>query len=101
MKTAIKSVPMTLDAIAQAYVQKRAEIEQAETELKFFRDVLELAATQSPNRRVETVDHNVLVVNVEREVFSLSKARLALCEEMLKPFISISQYTQLRVTARK
>lgn len=88
-----------LNELARRYQTIKDEIEALEEMLKPYRNSLEDAAKGS-NGILVLEDFKVTVTPASREVFSLKEARLTL-GEVLKPFIRVSRYSQLKVTERK
>lgn len=89
------------DAINQAvlsYKEIKAKITYLENELKTHKEVIEEAAKSTENGSIIREEWKVVLTIAERESFSLKNAKAVLGEATLKPFISTSTYTVLRVS---
>ena len=95
----IQIQPTNLNELARRYKTIQSEIASLEEMLKPYRGTLEEAALAS-NGVLELDEFKVVVTPASREVFSLKEARLTL-DEVLKPFIRVSKYNQLKVSERK
>jgi len=96
MKNALSLVPNVEEA-AQEYLRLKAQAAELEAAMKRLRNVLEVAVGESPDRRAEIAGVTFALVDVERENFNLKKALEKLDRRALRPFITTSRYTQLRV----
>ncbi len=93
-----KKVP---DGVAEAvakYKDIKAQMTFLESQLKPIKDTLEVAASQMPDGTIITEAFKIALTIAQRENFSLKNAKAALGEDALKPFISISTYSMLRVS---
>jgi hypothetical protein len=80
------------------YRALKRQIQRLEEELKEKRDALEAAARQTPDGVLETPDFKITLTLAQRENFNLKTAKQVLGEEALKDFISVTNYTLVRVS---
>ena len=99
-QTALRIQPADLSDVARRYKALIAEIEQLEKMVKPYRDTLENAALES-NGVIDLGSYRVTVTPIEREVFSIKRAREVLGQTVLKPFLRVSKFNQLRVVEKK
>lgn len=94
---ALKVLPQSLDGKAREYKRIQKEIENLEDLAKLFRDDLDQAA-KAAGGQVDCGQYRIKSVSCKRENFSLKNAKQALGDEALRPFISVSQYSQLKIS---
>lgn len=80
------------------YKELKAKIAFLEAELKAPKAVIEAACEKTADGSIITEDFKVSLSIQERETFSLKNAKAVLGEEALKPFISKTVYSTLRVS---
>lgn len=101
MPHALKKSPVALipnlDEAAAEYMRLKAQSAELEAALKRIRNVLEVAVGSAPEKRAEIAGFKFALVEVERDNFNLKKALEKLDKRTLRPFITTSRYTQLRV----
>lgn len=97
LKPAIALVPNIEDTVRE-YVELKAQSEQLEKAMKRLRNVLEVALSGEPEHKAVIAGFRLVLIEVERDNFNLKKAKEELDGRMLRPYISISKYTQLRLT---
>lgn len=95
-----KQIAYTLEDPLGQYLTIKSQIEALEHALNAFRVGLESAVEQSDGT-LELDGYKLKLIDCTRENFSLKEARRHIDIEILKPYISVSQYKQLRVTAKK
>ena len=88
----------TLDQAVLTYQEIKAKIAFLENELKAPRAIIEEAASKTEDGKIITASYKITLSIAERENFSLKNAKAVLGEAALKPFISTSAYTTLRVS---
>lgn len=81
-----------------SYKELKSKIAFLENELKTHKEVIETAASQTPDGKIVTEKFKITLSIAERENFSLKTARAVLGEDVLKEFITVSAYTTLRVS---
>ncbi len=86
-----------LDQAVLSYKEIKAKISFLENELKTHKEVIEAAASKTADGKIITQDYKITLTIAERENFSLKNAK-AVLGDSLKPFISTSAYTTLRVS---
>lgn len=97
----LKAAPETqadLDQAVAAYKEINAKIAFLSTQLKSHREVIEAAATNTPDGQVITEKYKITLSLCERENFDKKAAMAALGRDKLAPFLSTTAYTQLRVS---
>jgi hypothetical protein len=99
LQTVSKVQSTDLIDIARRYKALMAEMEQIERMVKPYRDTLELAAMES-NGVIDLGTYRITVTPVEREVFSIKSARESLGYMILKPFLRVSKFNQLRIVEK-
>ncbi len=87
-----------LHANVVLYKEIAAKIKFLGEQLKPVKEYIEAAASKVPEGKIITEEFSVLLTLCQRENFSLKDAKAALGEEKLKPFMSTSVYTTLRVS---
>lgn len=97
-----ESEDKTLIEALNKYTALKAQIAELEEQMKPFKAKLEIAAQRSSDGIIVINDHKVHLVPVSRENFGLKKAKETLdqkaFEKFLAPFITVSNYTQLKVS---
>lgn len=87
-----------LDQDVIDYKDLAAKIKFFSEKQKAVRDRIEAAVTKIPEGKIITPEYAIVLTVCERETFSLKDAKAVLGEAKLKPFMSSTVYTQLRVT---
>lgn len=87
-----------LAVLAYEYDRLRSQNARNEELMKGIKGELELAALESGGVLL-TDDFKISIVDAEREYFGLKDAKIAL-GDLLKPFIKMVSFSQLRVTKR-
>lgn len=90
---------MDLNATARTYKSLQSQVKKIEEEMKPFREALETAALDAGGV-IQLPDFKISLIEATREGFSLSDARKAIPEEVLRPFVKPISYTQLRVSEK-
>jgi hypothetical protein len=90
-----------LNEIAKAYKAIKAQIDALEGDLKPFKAVLETAALDCPEMRLELDGYVVSLSECSRENFQIKDARAVLGTEVVDKFVKVSSYSQLRVLEKK
>jgi hypothetical protein len=104
MQNALKSPVELVPNIAETVVEYQAAKDQMaalEAVLKRLRNVIEVALADQPEQKAEIAGYRCAVIEVERDNFNLKKALEKLDGRVLRPFITTSKYTQLRVVGTK
>lgn len=97
----VQSQPQVTETLNQAvltYKELKAKITFLENELKSSKEIIEAALSQTQEGSIITENWKASLSISQRESFSLKNAKAILGEEALKPFISNSVYTSLRVS---
>lgn len=89
----------SIEDTLKQYLALKARIESLEQALNASKEELEIAVSHSGGS-LEVGTYKLHLIDCTRETFRLKEAKLHI-EQVLKPYISHSQYTQLRVTAKK
>lgn len=100
-KAQLKIIPNTLPETARTYKAIQVQIKALEAELQPYKAILEEAALNAPGMSMNVDGIKITLSEAEREIFQLADAKQALGNKILKPFIKISMFTQLRVTEKK
>lgn len=104
-KSPLAKKPTKVEIAASKYVALKEQISDMEFECKALSELLKTRAykgEQDGNTFTANVGRFKLVVTkTSREGFDLKKARTTIKEELLSPFIKISDYSTLRVKAVK
>lgn len=97
MENALKLVPQVEEAAVE-YMRLKAQVAELESAMKRLRNVIEVAIAEEPDRRATLAGFRFSLVDVERDNFNLKKALEKLDGRALRPFISTSRYTMLKVS---
>lgn len=97
LKLAEQSQEQLDDAVAH-YKELNAKIAFLASQIKPYKEIIEAAATQSPDGQIITEKYKINLVLCQRENFDKKAAFKALGDKVLSPFVSTVAYTQLRVT---
>ena len=89
-----------LNIVAQEYKTIMERIKALEEAAKPFKMQLETAALEAPNMTLDLDGFKVLLIECAREIFNTKEAKIKLGEDVLKPFLKTTEYTQLRVSAK-
>lgn len=81
----------------EQYIQLKRQIEDLEKQLDPVKKELEEHAKAQPDKTFIALGRKISLVDAVREHFELKKAKEALAQEVLMPFIKDIHYTQLRV----
>lgn len=96
MQNAVVVVP-NLDETVLEYARLKEEHAALEKTMKRLRNVIEVALAEQPEHRATIAGFRLALVPVERRSFDLKAALEKLDKRKLRPFISTSEYTQLRL----
>ncbi len=97
---ALKLQIASLNQVASAYKSIQDDISALEEELATHRSILEEAALATPHLMLDLQDFRVNVSPSERDVFSLKEAREQLGDKTLRPYLRLSKYNRLKVSAK-
>lgn len=95
--TALKMVPQDNEGKAREYRRIQNEIKNLEDMAKLYRDDLD-AVAKANGGQVDCGQYRIKSIGCKRENFSLKNAKQALGDKVLAPFISVSEYSQLKIT---
>jgi hypothetical protein len=99
-KSAVEVVP-NIEETVRELARLKEESAKLEALMKRLRNVVEVALAGEPDRRAEIAGFVCSVSDVERDNFNLKKALEKLDGRVLRPFITTSKYTQLRIVPAK
>lgn len=91
-----KSPATALENAVAQYVDAKRAIERLELVMKSHRPVIE-EALQAAGGKSEIAGHKLSLVQFERESFSLKEAKERLDLRILKPFITVTAVSQIRI----
>lgn len=93
-----------INHIIQQYFSAAEQMKHLEKQLKTLRPTIEdyvktTVGTQkiSDSTTIKIGDFMATLTPAKRETFNLKEAKLLMNEETIKPFISVSEYTTLKV----
>lgn len=81
-----------------SWIDVKAQIERLEKEKSELKEKLEKVLEKEPDQTLELNGWKCTLVESSRESFRLKEAKIELDLKVLKPFISISKFTQIRTT---
>jgi hypothetical protein len=89
-----------LERALKEYLKLKAIVEDCQERMRAVRIPIEeaLALCGEP---MEIADFTCTLLPCERESFNLKEARKHIKEDVLKPYLSTSRYTQLRIQGKK
>jgi hypothetical protein len=95
-KPAIALVP-NIEETVREYARLKNEAAELETHLKRLRNVIEVALSGEPEHKATIAGIHLSLVEVERDNFNLKKAMEKLDGRVLRPYITTSRYTMLKL----
>lgn len=86
------------EKVAKEWIELKAQKMELEHRLDELKEVLEGILQDEPERSAEFCGFKFTLSEVEREFFKLSEAKKKIDGRMLKPFITLSKFMQIRTT---
>lgn len=91
----------SLEEVALRYKLLQSQAEQIDRVMQSLRTELERAVKTEGNGRVLILEtFKLCLSSCQREVFSLKSARKTIPDNVLKPYVSVTNYTRLAVSER-
>jgi hypothetical protein len=96
-RSPVELVP-NIEEAALEYMRLKAQAAELDAAMKRLRNVIEVAIAEEPEKRAVIAGFRFALVTVERDNFNLKKALEKLDGRVLRPYITTSRYTMLKVS---
>jgi hypothetical protein len=97
LKASLPLEQFSIKVDVQSWREISAKIAFLSEQLKPIKERLEFAAAKAPEGKIITEEYAISLTLCQRDNFNLKAAKAALGEEKLKPFMTATAYTQLRI----
>lgn len=87
----------TIEGSGREYISLKEEKSRIERRLEILKEGLEPLLEEAPGKSVELAGWKMTLLHTSRESFSLSKAKEKIDGRTLAPFVSVSEFSQIRL----